>query len=114
MSEQAKASMWAIVELMGRQRIAGEVTEVTVAGAGFLRVDVPDTSIEPGFTRLIAPASIYAINPTTEVLARQAAEVFRPKPVQTWELPKALPQADAEPHNEALRPDDALGDNDSW
>lgn len=32
---------WAILELMGRRKLAGYVRDVTVAGAGFLRIDVP-------------------------------------------------------------------------
>lgn len=33
---------WAIVDVMGHQRYAGRVTEETLAGAGFIRVDVPE------------------------------------------------------------------------
>lgn len=32
---------WAILELMGHRRLGGYVSEATVAGAGFLRIDVP-------------------------------------------------------------------------
>lgn len=92
MSEQKKA-MWAIIELMGHQRMAGLVTEETVAGHGFLRVDVPEAPGQPPYTRFLSPASIYAINPTTEELARRAAQAWRPKPVNEWELPTALPAA---------------------
>ena len=87
--------MWAIIELMGHQRMAGKVTEVTIAGAGFLRVDVPETSRAAAFTRMVSPASVYAINPTTEEIARRAAEGLQPQPVREWELPKALPPAAA-------------------
>lgn len=91
--KSATLQMWAIVELMGHQRMAGEITEVTVAGHGFIRIDVPATSKVPAFTRMVSPSSIYAINPTTEDMARRAAEAFQPRPVQEWELPKALPSA---------------------
>ena len=91
---ETKAEMWAIVELMGHQRMAGLVTEVTVAGAGFLRIDVPATAATPAFTRMVSPSAIYAINPTTEDMAKRAAVAFQPKPVNEWELPKALPPAD--------------------
>jgi hypothetical protein len=33
---------WAIVELMGHRRLAGYVQEVELAGAGMLRLDVPE------------------------------------------------------------------------
>lgn len=88
---------WAIVELMGHQRMAGEISEVTVAGHGFIRIDVPATPNVPAFTRMVSPAALYAINPTTEDLARRAAEAFQPRPVQEWELPKALPPAASKP-----------------
>lgn len=32
---------WAVLELMGHRRLAGFVREVTIAGAGLLRIDVP-------------------------------------------------------------------------
>ena len=35
---------WAIVEILGRKRFAGWVTEQQVAGQGFVRVDVPPVS----------------------------------------------------------------------
>lgn len=90
-AKSVSLQMWAIVELMGHQRMAGEITEVTVAGHGFIRIDVPGTSKVPAFTRMVSPSSIYAINPTTQELAIRAAEAFQPRPVQEWELPKALP-----------------------
>ena len=38
---ESKVDGWCILEVMGHRRIAGFVREVTVAGAGFLRIDVP-------------------------------------------------------------------------
>ena len=93
-AKSAPLQMWAIVELMGHQRMAGEITEVTIAGHGFIRIDVPATSKAPAFTRMVSPSSIYAINPTTQDLARRAAEAFQPRPVQEWELPRALPPSE--------------------
>jgi len=90
---EAPAPSWMIVELMGYQRMAGEVTEVTVAGKGFLRIDVPASEREPAFTRFVSPDSVYALNPCTEEVARRAAAAFRPKVVNEWELPRALPPA---------------------
>lgn len=81
---------WMIVELMGHQRMAGQVTEVTVAGKGMLRVDVPATDAHPAYSRLVSPEAVYALNPTTEDLAKHAAAAFRPRPVHDWELPRGL------------------------
>jgi hypothetical protein len=40
---------WAFLELMGHRRLGGYVSEATVAGAGFLRIDVPgdDSGADP-------------------------------------------------------------------
>ncbi len=62
---------WAIVELMGHRKLAGNVTEATIAGAAFLRLDVPS---EPPVTQYYAPAAVYAITPTTEELATRIAK----------------------------------------
>ena len=57
---------WAVVELMGHQRAIGYVTEVTIAGASFLQIETPASATAEAKVRIVAPASIYAINPTTE------------------------------------------------
>lgn len=42
MSEtQTKFDHWCIVESFGHERIAGRVTEQTIGGCSFIRVDVP-------------------------------------------------------------------------
>lgn len=80
---------WAIVEMMGHVRRAGRLREVELAGAGFLRLDIP-TNTGGWTTQLIAPAAIYAITPTTEEIARAAARSGQPEPVHRWELPFAV------------------------
>lgn len=78
---------WAIVELMGHRRLAGRIREVQLAGAGFLRLDIPAAGDDPGRTQYIAPGSVYALHPVDEATARAAAAQWRPTPVQRWELP---------------------------
>jgi len=87
---------WAVLELMGRRRLAGWLSEQQVAGASFLRIDVPGTSADhPGASQLYAPAAVYAITPTTEETARRIAAWSWPAPVQPWELRvPALPRPD--------------------
>jgi hypothetical protein len=75
---------WAIVELMGHRKLAGDVREVTIAGCAFLRLDVPS---DPPVTQYYGGAAIYCITPTTEALARQVAQASRPAPIQRYELP---------------------------
>ncbi len=45
-----KLELNAVVELFGHQRIAGKVTEQTVGSATFVRIDVPQTPREHGFS----------------------------------------------------------------
>lgn len=83
---------WAILELLGHRRLAGRVTEAQIAGASFLRIDVPSN---PPATQFYAPGSVYAITPTTEDIARAVALGSAPAPVQRWELPApAIPPQD--------------------
>ena len=99
-----KFDQWAVVELMGRQILAGKVTEEVIAGHGFIRVDVPEVKmydgrnapekIKPAYTRYVNPSSLYALNPCTEEVARAAAASYRVAPPMPLEFdPKrALPE----------------------
>lgn len=84
--EQEKFDLWCVVELFGHSRIAGRCTEQNVAGTNMLRVDVPDTSNQPGFTRFLSSGDIYAINPVSEEVARQMAENLQIQPVNIWDV----------------------------
>jgi hypothetical protein len=89
-SDEATFEGWAILELMGHRRLAGRVSEVELAGHGFLRLDVPEVDGRPGATQFYAPASVYALTPTTEEVARGLRS--RPEPVTVWDLQRpALP-----------------------
>ncbi len=77
---------WVILELLGHRRLAGHVREVQLAGAGFLRLDIPATDGHGEQTQYISPSSVYAMHPTTEAIATAAARNFRPQPVSRWEL----------------------------
>lgn len=99
---------WCIVELLGHRRLAGYVQEVQLAGAGFLRLDIPAADDDPGRTQYIAPGSVYALHPVTEETARRAAATWRPEPVQRWEL-AALP---AEPETFRQAADHLLDEDD--
>jgi hypothetical protein len=85
---------WAVIELMGHRKLAGMVREVTIAGAGFLRLDVPGEG-DKGTTQFYPPTSVYCLTPTTEEIARAVARNQQPAPVQRYEL-RALPARDAE------------------
>lgn len=46
---------WALVELFGHNKIAGQVKTVSLLGAPFIRVDVPDVAEQKGYTRFLQP-----------------------------------------------------------
>ena len=78
---------WAILELMGHRRLGGRVSEATIAGGAFIRIDIPHPN-EAGLftaTQLYSPAAVYAITPTTEEIACAIAR-GAPEPVSRWDL----------------------------
>jgi hypothetical protein len=64
---------WAILEIMGHERLAGRLTETTIAGVPMLRVEVPATEKLPGFTRLLSGASIFSLTPVPQDVATLVA-----------------------------------------
>ena len=86
MTDQDKFEQWAIVDVMGHQRYVGLVSEQVIAGQGFVRVDIPKTADVEGWTKLIGTASIYAITPVDEAIARQMAEGAKSKPIEAYQL----------------------------
>lgn len=81
---------WAILELMGHRRMAGKVSEQTIAGQGYIRIDVPETAGQAGFTQFYGAGSLYCLTPTTEEIARAVAASSQVVPVSKYEL--ALPE----------------------
>jgi hypothetical protein len=69
-----KFESWAVVELFGHQRIAGKVTEATIGGCSFLRVDVPKTEKRQAYTKYFGNGAIYAMTPCDEEVGRIASE----------------------------------------
>lgn len=102
MSGATTFDQWCLVELFGHQRIAGRVTEQTVGGCAFVRVDVPAAGEQPEFTKLFGNGAIYAITPVTEEIARAAATSYRQVPITPYEIPelKALRSQSALPIDE--------------
>ncbi len=78
---------WAVVEVMGHKTYAGQVREEVIAGTAFVRIDVPETSRKPAYTKYIGTGSIYAISPTSEAAARIAAMRLDEPPVNPYLIP---------------------------
>jgi len=99
MSETKTFESWAVVELFGHQRIAGLVTEATIGGCSFVRVDVPEQPARerhgymdaqppiPAYTRYFGQGAIYALNPCSETIARRTAEEIRTRPPIAYDVP---------------------------
>ena len=86
-----------MVELFGHQQIAGRVTEASIGGCSFLRVDVPDQPALdkrgyyeaqpelPAYTRYFGQGAIYAMTPCSEDAARMVATRIRAVPPITFD-----------------------------
>ena len=90
MNQATDQHRWAIVELMGHQKIAGRYCEQ----AGLHRIDVPETDADtPGefrFTRLYAPQAIYSITFVDRAAAFLAAKAIDRPAVTVWELQREI------------------------
>ena len=74
---------WAILELMGHRKLAGKISEATIGGASFVRIDIPEQA-----TQFYNPAAVYCITPTSEELCMKVAKRYLPAPITTWDLPR--------------------------
>lgn len=77
---------WALVEIMGHQRVAGKVSEEVIAGTAMLRVDVPAINGRDGYTKYYAAGALYCLTPTDEATATRAAEQFNVPPISPYIL----------------------------
>ena len=93
MTDTTKAEFFAIVELFGHTKLAGFVSEYTLGGQSFVRVEVPETKLQKGFTRLLGNGAIYAINPVAEDICKSMAERLQVKPISEWDLPDGYREA---------------------
>lgn len=93
--ENTTFDQWALVELFGHTRIAGRVSEQTIAGGALIRVDIPETKANPSFTRFFGISAIYSINPVTEEVARHMAESIAVKPIDSWDIREYISKSKA-------------------
>jgi hypothetical protein len=83
---------WGLLELFGHQRLSGKLSDQTIGGVHFLRIDVPAVGDVPTYTRFFTQGAIYSMTVTTEEVARRLAENLRAQPVSAYELRAAEPQ----------------------
>lgn len=118
-----KFDCWCIVEIMGHRKLAGRVTEETVGGTAFVRIDCPPVGereeaygqilpSRPAFTQYLGGTSIFSITPCSEEVARQAADRFRDYPVELVTLQPPRPQINDRRGNTNC--DDDYDDDDEY
>jgi hypothetical protein len=81
-----KFETWGLLELFGHQRLAGKLTEQTIGGCAFIRIDVPPVGDVQGYTRFFTNGAIYSMTPTTETIARGLANRLQATPVQPYDF----------------------------
>jgi len=86
MPEEKAAEVFAMVELMGHQKMVGKVTEVNIAGKGFIRIGVLDPTGKVAFTRDVNPDSVYAINPIDKNACILYAQKHAQQPVVPYSI----------------------------
>lgn len=82
MIEQEKA--WAIVELMGHRRLAGEVSQSTLFGVPLLRIDIPAVGEIPANTQMYGASAVYCVSIVEEPVARAAAQALQASPIAAF------------------------------
>lgn len=95
----AKFDQWAIIQVMGHTAYAGRVSEASIGGASFLRVDVPAVDGCQAFTKFLGAGSIFDITPCDEETALRAAKSFGVRPfahLTTVRVPALQHHADAD------------------
>jgi hypothetical protein len=88
-----KFETWAVIELFGHQQLAGLVTEASIGGCSFVRVDVPEVNGRPAFTKFYGNGAIYSMTPVGEAEARMALERIMPRPVSVYLIPERIARA---------------------
>ena len=113
MTTEPTPKLFCVLELFGHSRIAGQISEQTIGGASFVRVDVPEILAREtdgygpslkttertiqAHTRTFGPAAIYSINWCDEETAKVAAHDIKHEPMRPYSVREAinnLPTAD--------------------
>ena len=83
---EEKFEIFALISLFGHKRLAGKVTLQVLGNLTMLRVDIPETTKVPAFTKYINPSAIYTMDPITEDLMHTLAESFKEQPIEAYNI----------------------------
>lgn len=86
MEDKIKFDHWAIVEVFGHDTYAGRVSEETIGGSSFVRLDVPEIGEQKAFTKFFGNNAIYSLTIVEEEAARLKAASLEKQPISTWEV----------------------------
>lgn len=106
-----KFESWGLLELFGHQRLAGKLSEQTIGGCHFIRIDVPEVGETAAYTRFFTQGAIYGMTPMDETTARKLAAYLRAVPVSPYELRSMEPArqiAHSEPADDDAEQDDEV------
>lgn len=79
---------WCVLDLFGHQRTAGHVTEASIGGCAFIRIDVPEGD---GYrTEYYGNGAIYSMRPVSEEIAREIVKTHSAPPVSQYEVSSLL------------------------
>jgi hypothetical protein len=83
----SKIFEWGVLELFGRLKLAGKLSEESKFGTLYCRIDIPLTD-GTFFPRFFSSGAIYGFAPVTEAQARAFAKHVDPSPIAAWEIPE--------------------------
>lgn len=113
-----KFDQWCILDLFGHQRTAGHVTEATIGGCAFLRIDVPEG--EGYRTEYYGQGAVYSMRPVSEDIAREVVKNHAMPPVSQYDMSalmkrlKAAETTESESFADHREPFDDDNDDDSY
>ena len=81
---------WALVELFGHNRVAGEIMEAEMGGGSLIRIDIPGNGTRDPLTKLYNVKAIYGITFVDEATARTMADNIETAPVSAYSLENAV------------------------
>lgn len=89
-AEQQHFEAWGIVSLFGHKTIAGRISEQTIGGETFIRVDVPNAAGDAFHTQLFGRGAIYSMQLTDEPIAREYAKRVDARPVSAYDVAQLI------------------------
>ncbi len=82
--KKAEFKEWVILELMGRQKVVGKSSTISIGGVEFLKITIPKTTAFKKFVKYYRPDVIYSITPISKEYAKQIARNLQVLPIDEY------------------------------